>query len=237
MPTKRKSFVPDELNVVQRAMMAARMVTSTPGQRPIFARWRRANDGIVTVADAAKAMNVSPGSIAAARRLIAEGTEEEIAAADAGTLPLDAVYKQIRKGIQAEHRVTIAKPKSKPRPGSIAVAVLARIAADEERKQEKKQRAARPRLVKNEPETGTEAPAVLAAPEVVSLNDAVFALLQAMGQLSVDQAAQQMIDYIGAPVAHRAFAPLLLWLIDVGDKLAAEDELTRRDEIVLRDLP
>lgn len=58
----------------------------------------------VTVAEAASLLNVSPASVKNARKVLQDGTAEEIVAAKAGTLAVGTLAKDIRKGVPPEER-------------------------------------------------------------------------------------------------------------------------------------
>lgn len=92
------------LNETQRAMIAARLVT-TPAKG--FNKFQKATRDVATeisVPMAAKLLNVEKSTVSSARRVIRDATKEEIAEADSGKLAVGTLAKQIRSGIPAEER-------------------------------------------------------------------------------------------------------------------------------------
>lgn len=95
------------LNESQRGMIAARLVTLKKGQRADLAQ--KGEDGEISpscrsTAQAAQMLNVSPDTVKHARKVLTEGTAEEVAAVDRGEVAASAVAKEIRKGQSPDRR-------------------------------------------------------------------------------------------------------------------------------------
>jgi ParB-like chromosome segregation protein Spo0J len=96
------------LNESQRAMIAARLAT-----RPVGRPTRHENEngeispispGALTAAQSAALLNVNRHTVQSAKKVLAEGTAEEIAAIERGDAAVSTVANQIRKGESREAR-------------------------------------------------------------------------------------------------------------------------------------
>jgi hypothetical protein len=137
------------LNDAQRAMAAARLARLSRVGRPATKIVHRRTIS-VTQTDAAKLMSVSRGTVNAARKVLLDGTAEEIAAADAGQISVTVLAEEIKHGVPPEQRTKTNKRRNPARPtiSRIGAAVLARVAEEEKAKQEKAaQRKPKPKLV------------------------------------------------------------------------------------------
>lgn len=85
------------LNESQRAMIAAQLAQRKNGDQ-------RHAVGILTAAQAAEMLNVSRDTLFNAKKVIAEGTTEEIEAVRKGDMSVNTVAKGIREGASAEKR-------------------------------------------------------------------------------------------------------------------------------------
>jgi len=189
------------LNDTQRAMIAARLANAPVGVH--------AADGIPSASQAAEMMKISRTSVVSARTIIKEGTPEEIAAAEAGNLSIDIVSREIRRGVPPEDR---SKPKKRgmPRPGKLATAVYARIAAENDKKR-------RPagRLRRRQTKPLVEPVAEPAIPDI-SFTAAIERLITARNEMTAEVAALELNS-----LAREAFSLVLLWMIDIDDQLAS----------------
>ena len=102
------------LNETQRAMIAARLSNAKSGDRNDLVE---NSTGSVSAAKAADMLNVNRASVFSAKRVIAEGTKEEIEQADAGEISVNTVAKKIREGQEAEHRAELRKTPPAQRGG------------------------------------------------------------------------------------------------------------------------
>jgi hypothetical protein len=84
------------LNESQRAMIAARLSPLSKGVKP--------GPDQICARDAAKLLNVSRNTVIAAKRVIAEGEPEEIAAVVRGEVAASTIAEEIRKGQSAGTR-------------------------------------------------------------------------------------------------------------------------------------
>jgi ParB-like nuclease domain len=91
------------LDSSQRAMIAARLtLANTQGRNSADGHFT-ARDG-VTVDEARQLLNVAKETVSDARRVLTEGTPEEVAAVDRGEAAVSTLAKQIRNNIPAPER-------------------------------------------------------------------------------------------------------------------------------------
>lgn len=91
------------LNESQRSMIAGRLATLRQGQRADCAVPEISGTRLKQ-AEAAELLNVCPDTVRHARKVLTEGTAEEIAAVDRGEVAASTIAKQIRKGASPEKR-------------------------------------------------------------------------------------------------------------------------------------
>lgn len=89
------------LDASQRAMIAARLANVEVGQ---VGRGRPALDVGITTSNAAELLNIHRSTVADARKVLREGTEEEIEAVDSGNASVGTVADQIREKISPTKR-------------------------------------------------------------------------------------------------------------------------------------
>jgi len=89
------------LNESQRAMIAARLAPAPAGLRTDLGQ---ICPGSHTAEEAAKLLNVSRASVVSARKVLADGSDEEITAIEKGEAAVGTVAKQIRTGQSKEQR-------------------------------------------------------------------------------------------------------------------------------------
>ena len=95
------------LSESQRSMVAAQIANLKHGQRADYREERaefEISNSAVTVRQAAEMLNVSPASVVNARKVMQEGTPEEIEAVKAGEVAVGTLAKDIRKGVPPEQR-------------------------------------------------------------------------------------------------------------------------------------
>lgn len=92
------------LNESQRAMVAAKMAILEKGQ----VASQRVGDRIrsPSIIEAADALSIGKTTVIEAKKVLKDGTPEEIAAVESGEIAASTVAKQIRKGIPKEQRKT-----------------------------------------------------------------------------------------------------------------------------------
>ena len=95
------------LNESQRAMIAADLASLKSGQRADYARQSQTGVEISTPAsngEAGRLLNVNRTTVSAAKKVLHEGTPEEIAAIRSGEIAVHTIAKQIRRGDSPEKR-------------------------------------------------------------------------------------------------------------------------------------
>jgi hypothetical protein len=204
------------LNDIQRAMVAARLAQS---------RWRKV-DGVeistVTQKAAAKLLNISRDSVCAARKILSDGTPEEVASADAGTAPLNVLMREINHGVPPEQRsIKRKRHPRRPETSKMGAAVLARIAEEEKAKQEKAARR-KPKLVTlhGKPVAAPPRRPILPA---LSFSEAIAALIRMTrsGFIPFDAAKELKAKEIRIS----EFERLLEWLMDIMTELQDRSSL------------
>lgn len=85
----------------QRAMIAARLANVKRGQ---IGGGHRKTDKEISLSDAAALMNVHQTSVSSAKKVLREGTAEEVSAVERGEVAASTIAKQIRKGQSPEKR-------------------------------------------------------------------------------------------------------------------------------------
>ena len=98
------------LSESQRAMIAARLVTTKSGQRADLIRKSEGHQisrPCMTTGEAAQLLNVSSSTVQSARRVLSEATPEEIASVDRGEVAASTIANEIRQGLRPERRRTL----------------------------------------------------------------------------------------------------------------------------------
>lgn len=107
------------LNESQRAMVAARMANLSDGQTKGASQICEP----VTQPEAATQVNVSSRSVWAAKKVLAEGTPDQIKAVESGKVKVSKVVHAIKKAEQKRERVEIAKKAEKLKGGDKGVRI------------------------------------------------------------------------------------------------------------------
>lgn len=105
------------LNSSQRGMIAARLVTATVG-RP---KGNNPELGNLTIRKAGELLGVSKGTMDNSRTVLANATDDEIAAVDRGEVAVDTLAKQIREKLPPKER------EARRNGGSMHPGIAARI--------------------------------------------------------------------------------------------------------------
>lgn len=184
------------LSESQKGMMAAHLIT-------YIGRGGRGNatpPGEVNITMAARLLNIHTDTVQMARKILAEGTPDEISRVYAGALPV-AVGRDIINGLTPEQRLTKRPHDTKRvqsrRPSVFAERVLARMAEDEEKRARKAEQSRLRRQSKK------------SAP--VPLVDMVNVLIKAAQHIPVVEAASVINPYI----SQAQLTKLIEWLIDI----------------------
>ena len=203
------------LSESQKGMIAAHLVT-------YIGRGGRGNKtppGETNLTTAASLLNIHTDTVQMARKVLAEGTPDEIAKVYAGTMPV-AVGRDILNGLTPEQR-RAKRPhdglrvSTTRRPSVFAKRVLEMMAADEV---ERARKAEQNRLRREKAKAKLTSPAAAPLPIV----EMAQLLVKAAQHVPVDDAYSALSPHI----SHAQLTTLIEWLIDIAYKEPRKKEPT-----------